>query len=57
MRAAEKEQLEKIKARMESGELVEQKCWSFIRELNSCSAQRLDSGGSFVYTEIKGVIG
>ncbi len=28
---------------MESGELVEQKCWSFIRELNSCSAQRLDS--------------
>ena len=43
MRAAEKEQLEKIKARMESGELVEQKCWSFIRELNSCSAQRLDS--------------
>ena len=43
MRAAEKEQLEKIKARMESGALVEQKCWSFIRELNSCSAQRLDS--------------
>lgn len=43
MRAAEKEQLEKIKARMESGELVAQKCWSFIRELNSCSAQRLDS--------------
>ena len=43
MRAAEKEQLEKIKARMESGELVEQKCWSFIRELNSFSAERLDS--------------
>ena len=43
MHAAEKEQLEKIKARMESGELVEQKCWSFIRELNSCSEERLDS--------------
>ena len=43
MRAAEKEQLEKIKARMESGELAEQKCWSFIRELNSCSEERLDS--------------
>lgn len=43
MRTEERKQLEKIKTRMESGELVEQKCWSFIRELNSCSAERLDS--------------
>ena len=30
-------------ARLASGELAEQKCWSFIKELNSFSAERLDS--------------
>ena len=33
----------KIKDRIASGEIVEQKCWSFIKELNSCSKERLDS--------------
>ena len=43
MKAAEKEQQKKIMARVKSGELADQKCWSFIKELNSFSAERLDS--------------
>lgn len=43
MRAAEKEKLEKLKARLESGEVADQKCWSFIKELNSYSEERLES--------------
>lgn len=36
------EKLEEIKRRIDSGELADQKCWSFIKELNSCSDERLD---------------
>ena len=43
MRKYEKEQYEKMMQRLESGELIEQPCWSFIRELNSYSAERLES--------------
>ena len=43
MSAAEKEQMEKITARIESGELADQKCWSFIRDLNSINEERLNS--------------
>ncbi|MBR1659054.1 MAG: acyl--CoA ligase [Oscillospiraceae bacterium] len=40
---SEKEQLAKTMQRLESGELIDQACWSFIKELNSYSAERLDS--------------
>ena len=43
MKKSEKEQLEKMKQRLESGELIDQACWSFIKELNSYSEERLDS--------------
>jgi len=43
MRQSEKEQLEKMKQRLESGALIDQPCWSFIKELNSYSEERLDS--------------
>ena len=43
MKKSEKEQLEKTMQRLESGELIDQACWSFIKELNSYSAERLDS--------------
>ena len=43
MKAAEREQLAKVQKRLDSGELVDQKCWSFIKELNSYSEERLDS--------------
>lgn len=43
MNAAEKKRLEKVKARIESGEIADQKCWSFIKELNSYSDERLDT--------------
>ena len=43
MSEAEKDQREKLMARLESGEIADQKCWSFIRELNSCSEDRLNS--------------
>ena len=33
----------KIRQRIKSGEITDQKCWSFIRELNSFSEERLDS--------------
>ena len=39
----EKKALDKISARIERGEIIEQKVWKFIRELNSCSKERLDS--------------
>ena len=40
---SEKEQIINLKERLESGELIRQPCWSFIRELNSCSEERLES--------------
>ena len=43
MKKSEKEQLEKVMQRLESGELVDQACWSFIKELNSYSEERLES--------------
>ena len=43
MKTSEKAQMKKVKERLESGELADQPCWSFIRELNSCSEERLDS--------------
>ena len=39
----EKAALEKIDARIESREIIEQKAWKFIKELNSYSEKRLDS--------------
>lgn len=35
--------LDKINARIESGEIIEQKAWKFIRELNSYSEERLNA--------------
>ena len=43
MKAGEKEQLAKLKKRLENGELIDQPCWSFIRDLNSYSEERLES--------------
>lgn len=43
MNAAEEKQLKELKSRLESGELMDQRCWSFIRDLNSYSDERLDS--------------
>lgn len=43
MKSDEKQKKEKIKDRLKSGKLADQKCWSFIKELNSCSEERLDS--------------
>jgi len=43
MSKTEAEQLKKLKSRIESGEAANQKCWSFIREMNSCSEEQLDS--------------
>ena len=43
MRKSEKDQYDKMRQRMESGELIDQPAWSFIKELNSYSAERLDS--------------
>ena len=44
MKSDEKQKKEKIKDRLKSGKLADQKCWSFIKELNSRSEERLDSG-------------
>ena len=41
--AEEKAALDRINARIESGEIIEQKSWKFIKELNSYSEERLDS--------------
>ena len=43
MKASEREQYEILMERLESGALEKQPCWSFIRELNSFSEERLDS--------------
>ena len=43
MKRTEQEQFEKIMRRLESGELIDQPCWSFIRDLNSYSRERLES--------------
>ena len=43
MKASEKEQLNKLLERLKSGELTKQPCWSFIRDMNSFSEERLDS--------------
>ena len=43
MKSAEKQQKNKIMSRLKSGEIANQKCWSFIKELNSVSEERLDS--------------
>ena len=40
---AEEKDLEKINKRIESGEIIEQKSWKFIKELNSYSKDRLDA--------------
>ena len=42
-RAAEKKKLKAIDARIESGEIIEQKSWEFIRELNSYSQDSLSA--------------
>ena len=39
----EKKALDKINARIESGKIIEQKAWKYIKELNSYSSERLDS--------------
>ena len=43
MKVSEKEQLKKVLDRLESGELSDQPCWSFIEEVNSFSEERLES--------------
>ena len=43
MKASGKDPFNAVKKRLESGEMVNQPCWSFIREMNSCSDKRLDS--------------
>jgi len=43
MKAAEKQQLKKLTSRIQSGAIADQRCWSFIKELNSYSEERLDS--------------
>ena len=43
MNAHEKAQLKKMKERLESGKIADQRIWSFIKELNSFSEERLDT--------------
>ena len=43
MKKAEREQLAKLKERLEGDEILDQPCWSFIKEVNSFSEERLDS--------------
>ncbi len=43
MKTGEKEQFQKLAEGLESGELINQPCWSFIRDLNSFSEERLES--------------
>lgn len=43
MKMSEKEQLKKVMERLERGTLTGQPCWSFIRELNAYSEERLCS--------------
>ena len=43
MRKSEMDKLEKISARIAGGEIIEQKSWKMIRELNSYSEESLDA--------------
>ncbi len=43
MRKSEREQLAKLREQLESGSILDQPCWSFIKEVNSFSNERLDS--------------
>ena len=43
MKKVEREQLAKLKERLEGDEILDQPCWSFIKEVNSFSEERLDS--------------
>ena len=43
MKAAEKAEPAKNRSRLAGGNLADQKCWSFIKEVNSSSEERLDS--------------
>ncbi len=43
MTTAEMEQYKKLTQRIESGEIANQPCWSFIKELNSYSKERIES--------------
>ena len=43
MKDSEKEQYAQIKKRMKNGKLVDQPCWSFIRELNFYSEEQQES--------------
>jgi hypothetical protein len=43
MKKGQDGELKKLMQRMETGELVNQPCWSCIKELNSISEERLDS--------------
>ena len=42
MKVSEKDPAVSVQARYHSGELADQKCWSFIKELNSVSEERLN---------------
>ena len=42
MTKRERMKLEKIEERIASGEIINQKCWEYIVELNSYSAEQLD---------------
>ena len=52
MKSDEKQKKEKIKDRLKSGKLADQKCWSFIKELNSRSEERLDSIAMHGYSTV-----
>ena len=43
MGSNEKEQLKKLMDKLEDGAMIDQPCWSFIKEMNSFSEERLDS--------------
>ena len=43
MSTYERKEPEVIKEQLENGTLADQPCWSFIRDLNSCSDERLNS--------------
>ena len=43
MSKRDSEQLAKLKEKFENGSILDQPCWSFIKEMNSSSDERLDS--------------
>jgi len=43
MRKSEREQLAKLMEKLDNREMLDQPCWSFIKEMNSFSNERLDS--------------